>query len=187
MSNSKYDDVKEVLPFAGDFESSHVARDYPYGRLRTDMHFYIEHKKGHGFRAVNRSLNPKTGTYNKPKKGTYTEAIACYLDSIGRIKFASFSHYDREQAKEFYNIFESGLSLDGKRTVKFWQFVHEESEALKKELKTDSLYGISGAFKIVEGKAIGRASEFVKSVFFKTPSVGRNTKPRIRCERKRQT
>jgi len=155
-------ELKTVLPFAGDFESAHVAANYPYGRLRTEMRFWVEYRRGQGFRAVTCSLNPKTGKWNKPHKDTYTEAIACYLDLNGHIKFAGFSHYERESAGEFFTLFESGLENEGKKIVKFWEFVNIESQVVKKELNVDSLYGVSGAAKMVEGKALNDLSKWVK-------------------------
>lgn len=49
-----------------------VVKDYPYGfKLRTTMTHWVEFKKGHGFRHVTQTVNPKTGKLNKPKEGTY--------------------------------------------------------------------------------------------------------------------
>jgi hypothetical protein len=125
MNKNGYN-IKEVLPFAGDFESAHSVNNYPYGRQQTTMKFWTEFKKGKGFRAVTCSLNPKTGKWNKPHAGTYTESMALYIEEgTNHTKFAHFSHYDRESAGEFYAMFESGLSFEGKQAVKYWQFTHE--------------------------------------------------------------
>lgn len=53
-------------------ETAFVVDDYPYGfRLRTQIRYWLETKKGHGQRFVSQTLNPKTGQWNKPKAGTY--------------------------------------------------------------------------------------------------------------------
>lgn len=53
-------------------DTAFVVEDYPYGfRLRTQIRYWIETKKGHGQRFVSQTLNPKTGKWNKPKAGTY--------------------------------------------------------------------------------------------------------------------
>ncbi len=58
-------------------ETAYLVEDYPYGfRLRCQIRFWLEFKKGHGFRLVSQTSNPKTeaarglpaGTvWNKPK------------------------------------------------------------------------------------------------------------------------
>lgn len=53
-------------------ETAFVVDDYPYGfRLRTQIRYWLETKKGHGQRFCSQTLNPKTGAWNKPKAGTY--------------------------------------------------------------------------------------------------------------------
>jgi len=119
---SKYympENVEKVLPYAGDFESAHIALDYPYGRLQCEMRFWCEYKKGKGFRAVTRSKNPKTGEWNKPHADTYVEALACYIEAgTGHIKFAEY-RYDFIDAELFLNTFEKGLHIEGKKPIKY--------------------------------------------------------------------
>ena len=63
----------QLFPEAVDFESAKCADDYPYGfTLRCKMYFWIEFKKGKGYRCVQQSENPKNGVMNKEKKGTYS-------------------------------------------------------------------------------------------------------------------
>ncbi len=153
--------VKSVLEYAADFESAHVVEDYPYGRLRTQMKYWIEYRNGQGFRPVTCSLNPKTGKWNKPHKGTYTEGLAMYIEEgTNHTKFAHFSHYDRENAGEFYSQFESGLSLDGKKSVKFWEFISQATVAKKSETGKEFLD--SADFLEVKAFAIRAMKEFFK-------------------------
>jgi len=84
-------EVAEILAPATSFETAHVAHNYPYGSLRTDMKYWVEFKKGFGFRPVTCSLNPKTGKWNKPHAGNYNEAVAIFKDAEkGHIQFAHF-------------------------------------------------------------------------------------------------
>ena len=53
-------------------ETAFIVDDYPYGfRLRTQIRYWIETKKGHGQRFCSQTLNPKTGNWNKSKAGIY--------------------------------------------------------------------------------------------------------------------
>lgn len=54
---------------------------YPYGRLRTTVWYWVEFKKGFGFRSMFQSKDPKTGRINKPKAGTYYPAMVMKKDS----------------------------------------------------------------------------------------------------------
>lgn len=54
-------------------ETAYLVEDYPYGfRLRTQIRYWIDTTKN-GQRFVSQTLNPKTGAWNKPKAGTYSE------------------------------------------------------------------------------------------------------------------
>lgn len=62
----------ETLAGHNSQDSAFVVEDYPYGwKLRTQIRYWIETKKGHGQRFVSQTLNPKTGNWNKPKAGVY--------------------------------------------------------------------------------------------------------------------
>ncbi len=60
---------------------------YPYGRLRTTVWYWVEFKKGFGFRSMFQSKDPKTGRINKPKAGTYYPGMFMRKDhETGHIK-----------------------------------------------------------------------------------------------------
>ncbi len=63
-----------------DEESAYIVDDYPYGRSRTEKRYWIESVPKRGDRLCTQTLNPKTGRWNKPKKGTYSPALALYLE-----------------------------------------------------------------------------------------------------------
>ena len=62
-------------------ETAYVVADYPYGyRLRTQIRYWLETRKGYGQRLMSQTLNPKTGQWNKPKAGTYNVLAVMVLD-----------------------------------------------------------------------------------------------------------
>lgn len=63
-----------------DEETAFVVDDYPYGRLRTQIRYWIESVAKRGDRFVSQTRNPKTGRWNKPKRGTYSPLLVMYLE-----------------------------------------------------------------------------------------------------------
>lgn len=63
-----------------------AVENYPYGRLKTTMYFWVEFKPSHGFRVVTQSINPKTNKLNKPHAGTYYPLVVL-TDTDGHISF----------------------------------------------------------------------------------------------------
>lgn len=56
-------------------ETAYVVADYPYGfRLRCQIRYWLEYRKGKGFRFVSQTTNPKRPgeVWNKPKASTYS-------------------------------------------------------------------------------------------------------------------
>ncbi len=95
-------------------ETAYVVEDYPYGfRLRCMMRTWVEHKKGHGYRVVSQTSNPKRGGWNTPKAGTYSPTCkALYLDENGHLQntgihFAYIS--DMLKLEAFRNEFDGGI------------------------------------------------------------------------------
>lgn len=70
----------QILHGHTDEDSAYVVDDYPYGRLRTQIRYWIESVERKGDRMVSQTLNPKTGRWNKPKKSTYSPVIALFLE-----------------------------------------------------------------------------------------------------------
>jgi len=90
--------MKTVLPNAKNFESAHIAENYPYGfRLRTKMFSWIEHNKN-GARLIQQTINPKNGKMNAPKKSTYSEFMLLGLDDTGHVTTRAYSKYSSEEA-----------------------------------------------------------------------------------------
>lgn len=85
--------------------------NYPYGRLRTTIRYWIETTKN-GDRFVAQTINPKNGRLNAPKKSTYSEAMVLYRDrSNFHIGTVGVSMYlDPELLQHFLDITEGRLS-----------------------------------------------------------------------------
>lgn len=67
-------------------ETAYVVDDYPYGfRLRTTIRYWIETAKNKDQRFVSQTKNPKTGQWNKPKKGTYSSVIVMGIDDNNHV------------------------------------------------------------------------------------------------------
>jgi len=71
-------------------ETAKTCENYPYGfRLRTQIRYWLETKKGHGQRFVSQTLNPKTGKWNAAKPGTYSVILVMVEDESGHISTES--------------------------------------------------------------------------------------------------
>lgn len=101
---------------------------YPYGRLKTTVWFWIEFKKGFGFRSMLQSKDPKTGRMNKPKASTYYPAMVLKKDSdTGHVKSVCLDfngddemtralgfmaeHFDLFTAEQIHEIFTTVVTM----------------------------------------------------------------------------
>lgn len=96
--------------------------NYPYGRLKCTMFFYIEFKKGKGYRAVNQSINPKTGTLNKPHYGTYNTFMYMYREAeTGHIKFSGWNIYGYENIQTLITLLtENEFTFTEEQSIELW-------------------------------------------------------------------
>lgn len=80
-------------------ESSYLVSDYPYGRNRCQIRFWLESDPKKGFRFVSQTEDPKRLIWNAPKKSTYMLLAGnMYLDEKGHCHWAGLSQYS--DAKE---------------------------------------------------------------------------------------
>lgn len=106
--------VLEPIHTMADF--AYLIPDYPYGGYRTQKRVWIEtHTPKTGspkYRIMEQTLNPKTGTWNKPHADTYNEAIVLYIDHNERdfLKWATLSEYDADKSREFLSMYKTGMS-----------------------------------------------------------------------------
>lgn len=110
-------------------ETAYVVSDYPYGfRLRTQIRYWIETKKGFGQRFCHQTMNPKNGKWNKPKCGIYNLAVALVLEDNGYVGHAALHPADTYWGAKVENFLESyQLESDVKGSV-------EEMVALQKRI-----------------------------------------------------
>ena len=85
-----------------------VSENYPYGyTLRTTKTDWIEYKRGHGFRHVSQTINPKTGRENKPKASTYYDILVLFKDEenghTGSKAFSFYGHEDIDAIVTFFS------------------------------------------------------------------------------------
>ena len=63
--------MNATLDLTVNYSASAETDDYPSGRHRVQAKWYTEHKSGKGVRLCRETVNPRTGQWAKPKKGTY--------------------------------------------------------------------------------------------------------------------
>ena len=89
-------------------ETAYVVDDYPYGfRLRCKIRYWLDYRKGYGFRFMSQTTNPKKSgeVWNKPKASTYSNLGVMLLDeSNGYISWTSLSFYDLDKLESFVEL-----------------------------------------------------------------------------------
>jgi len=91
------DKVKEYLYNYTSEEKSYLVEDYPWGfRLRTKKRYWIEtqDKSTGGQRFCSQTLDPKTGYWCKPKKGTYSPIKIMYITDNGYVDHVTVEFND---------------------------------------------------------------------------------------------
>jgi hypothetical protein len=109
-------------PSAVSLETAAVAKDYPYGSLRTEMFFFVEEKGKKGHRPVTQSRNPKNGIMNKPHAGTYRSLPTFVVETkAGFFDFVSPPEYpDNPRAQEFIDQFWKQVPEKDQKYIKAW-------------------------------------------------------------------
>lgn len=135
----------EITPMNIYHPNFYDAKNYPYGRLRTTMRYWIETDQGcfektktgkpkqcKGQRECSQSINPKTNRLNAPHCGTYSPLLAAYLDlrdvsSMGDPKLKVIA------APSYYNATAAQLADFGKAFGKtFGSFEKETFDFITK-------------------------------------------------------
>lgn len=78
-------------------DTAYVVDDYPYGyTLRCKIRYWLEYRKGFGYRLVSQTTNPKVSgeVWNKPKPGGYSDFTVMYLDDKGHVHIACCASYN---------------------------------------------------------------------------------------------
>jgi hypothetical protein len=121
--------------------TAYLVADYPYGfRARTQIRYWLEHKKGKGFRFVSQTMNPKTSRWNKPKASTYADwGAAMYLNDEGHVVWEGIGIYtDGEKLLKFVRTF-PGADMSEIRKI-----IPDKLKYLRAILKGDIAWTING-------------------------------------------
>lgn len=91
--------------------NAYLVQDYPYGGMRCQIKFWLEHQPKKGWRFVSQTQNPKNQRWNNPRKGTYCVLGGClYLDEKGHVQASMLSEYS--SAEEILKFVENFPEAD---------------------------------------------------------------------------
>jgi len=96
-------------------ETAYTVEDYPYGfRLRCQIRYWLEYKKGHGYRLVSQTSNPKRPglVWNKPKASTYGTLGVMFLDHNEHVQWETLHPYATEDELDAF-VTTYGEALQG--------------------------------------------------------------------------
>ena len=82
-------------------DTAYVVSDYPWGfRLRTTIRYWIETStaKNGGQRFCRQTIDPRSGRWCAPKKGTYWSIAVMFLDDEDHVGFDALSMHDNGEA-----------------------------------------------------------------------------------------
>lgn len=140
--------------------------DYPYSfTLRTTLFDSVEFNPRKGYRHVQQTINPKTGKYNKEKKGTYSPLLVRYRNEEGHIKCTSYDFNGSKEINRGCRFIAENFDLFTTEEIKylyarihFAAFVDMKALVIYGGSEPDQLKIIyEGLFKAVrEGKATGK-------------------------------
>jgi hypothetical protein len=143
-----------VKPLYGhtDENSAYVVDDYPYGfRLRTKIRYWLE-SSSKGWRFVIQTLNPKTQSWNAPKKSTYADlAGAMFLDEKDHVEWKALTAY--ADAKEFADFVKEFPQADLSRAKKFAQ---AKVKFLSQLISGERVFTVNGVPKPLSEQEIQR-------------------------------
>lgn len=92
-----------------DEATAYVVADYPYGfTAGTQIRYWVETTK-HGDRMCAQTMNPKTERWNKPKKTTYLQVGALFLNEDGHVKWTGVDYNGKQ---EWLDKFVAAVELD---------------------------------------------------------------------------
>lgn len=135
----------EQLKAAVSPETAVVTEDYPYGyRLRCKMRYWLEYRKGHGFRIASQTTNPKKPfeVWNKPKFSTYAKVSAVlYIDGDGHVQTAVLTEYsDLAEIKAFTEQHGEYLNSDARRSAWYYYQLKKVIADKEAELGVENIY-----------------------------------------------
>ena len=117
-------------------ETAFIVPDYPYGfRLRCKIRYWLEYRKGKGFRFCSQTTNPKLTTefWNKPKYSTYCMLGVMGLDPVddNHVKWVGCNIYHFEDLKEFRATYGDSFDENQKAVCDAGIAAYEKYQKLK--------------------------------------------------------
>jgi hypothetical protein len=114
---------KNITPIGGHVseETAYIVTDYPYGRLRAEMRFWVESRPKFGQRLVMQSVNPKTGRVNKPHPGNYHAIVVLFINNENNhCEHWVLSPYNNTKAEleNFSQVFGGVVTDEQKKTLR---------------------------------------------------------------------
>lgn len=109
-------------------ETAKLIEDYPYSwKIRCQIRYWIESKPKFGQRFVSQTLNPKTGKWNAPKAGTYSNIVVMVEQDNGHIVNRGIGIYASD---EELDAFEKNYQLDEfqKKQMQVLRLIKEASK-----------------------------------------------------------
>ena len=124
-------------------ETAFIVNDYPYGfHARTQIRYWIETKgkSGCGMRFCSQTLNPKTGKWNKPKKGTYSVVLGMIQEDNGHIAYQSLASggWDKEDKIKAFEAFHAPLTEYQAKAIRYIRATNKANEVIKYEIKPET-------------------------------------------------
>ena len=116
-------------------ETAYVVDDYPYGRLRCKIRYWLE-VNSKGTRFWSQTTNPKKAgeVWNKPKASTYLVVGAMFLNEEGHVTWSGLSVYNGDQAQAFLDTYGEGLTEGEKERCKNLAGLYRSYKARKAEV-----------------------------------------------------
>ncbi len=116
-------------------ETAYVVDSYPYGfKLRCKIRYWLEYRKGFGYRLMSQTTNPKKvgDVWNKPKGSTYSATAMMYLDDKGHVQHEGMDSYRGvEKILEFYGRF--GAAMPEEEHIRYLFMVQHSIFNCRKE------------------------------------------------------
>jgi len=106
-------------------ETAYLVTDYPYGfRLRCQIKYWLEYKKGKGIRFCSQTSNPKSNVliWNKPKYSTYATISACmFLDDNSHVTWTGLNQYSNYvEAVAWNEKYRDGVPIEALSELDKW-------------------------------------------------------------------